>query len=139
MSDSKSKRLADTRRSLPKPALDALLSETAGDPLRRAMWLDAVNRQWRALLPVNLRGHLRIGNMASGRLSVLASAPVWAGRARLVSDELLQAARSIGLNVEHLQVRVAIAAAAPVQAHESPPTPATRKAIKDVMALLDKT
>lgn len=33
--------------SVPQPAIEAALGEKAGDPLRRALWLDALDRQLR--------------------------------------------------------------------------------------------
>ncbi|RMH94193.1 DUF721 domain-containing protein [Lysobacter pythonis] len=138
MSDPESGRPAQARKGQPKPALDAVLGEAAGDPLRRAMWLDALDRQWRSLVPINLRGHVRLGNVAGGRMSLLAESPLWASRARLAADELLLAARSIGLEAKHLQVRVAHNASPPVPALEKRPTTASRTAVGEVLALLRK-
>ena len=112
------------------------MNDAAGDPLRRAMWLDAVGRQLQAAWPANLRGHLRLGNVAEGRLSVLAASPIGANRARLASEEILEAARSVGLEARSLRVRVAIPAPAPVHVPEKPPSRAARAAVEEALALL---
>ena len=80
-----------------QPALDAVLRDPAGDTLRRAMWLEAVDRELRSKLPVALAPHVRVANVAQGRLSLRTDAAAWANRARLQSDDILQAARSIGI------------------------------------------
>src|SRR5690606_40109503 len=51
MSDSRS------RSPDPRPALDALMAEPAGDPLRRALWLDALDRRLRPCLPPSIAAH----------------------------------------------------------------------------------
>ena len=105
------------RPSSPVAALDALLAEPAGDPIRRAMWLDELDRRLRPLLPSPLAAHARLANYERGRLVFVVDAPVWRAKLRLLAPELLDAARSIGLAaVEFVQVRSAATTAPPIPA-----------------------
>lgn len=120
-----------------QPALDAVLREPAGDILRRAMWLEAVDRQLRSVLPVSLASHVRLANLAQGRLTLCVDNAIWHSRARLHGDAILQAARSIGLEVASIQLRVAnnppLAAPPPA----APASERSRAAVADALALLD--
>lgn len=97
------------RPAAPQAAVEALLEGEADDPghylLRRALWLDALDRQIRPLLPPALAAHVRLGNVDRGRLVVLVESPVWHARVRLAATEVLDAARSIGLEVHELAVK----------------------------------
>ena len=93
------------RASAPVAALDALLEGPGGDPLRRALWLDALDRQLRPHLPPALATHARLGNVHDGRLVYLVDAPAWHARLRLAGPGLLDAARSFGLEVSSLVVK----------------------------------
>lgn len=86
-------------------ALDALLSGTAADPVRRALGLDALDRQLRPLLPPALAPHVRLANVADGRLVMLVDSPVWHARLRLAAPELLDVARSVGLEVREIAIK----------------------------------
>ena len=88
-------------------ALDALLSGTARDPVRHALGLDALDRQLRPLLPAQLAAHARLANLADGRLVFLVDSPLWHARLRLAASELLDAARSLGLEVRDVVIRTA--------------------------------
>jgi hypothetical protein len=88
-------------------ALDALLSGTAGDPVRHALGLDALDRQLRPLLPPALAPHVRLANVVDGRLVFLVDSPLWHARLRLAASELLDAARSIGLQVREVAIKAA--------------------------------
>lgn len=103
MSGSRS-RSAGTART-PQAALDALLAGSAGDPLRRALWLDALDRRLRPLLPDAMAAHARLGNVDGGRLVYLVDSPIWHARLRLAGPEILDAARSIGLEVNEFVVK----------------------------------
>jgi len=96
MSDFSSK-LPPRRPSSPRAALDALLADPAGDPIRRALWLDELDLRLRPYLPSALGAHARLANYENGRLVYLVDAPVWRAKLRLLAPELLGAARSIGL------------------------------------------
>ena len=119
-----------------QPALDAVLREPAGDTLRRAMWLEAVDRELRSKLPVALAPHIRVANVAQGRLSLRTSAAAWANRARLQSDDILQAARSIGLTVTRVEIRLAPVSTPPRITPEKPASPASRAAVEEAIKLL---
>ena len=91
--------------STPRAALDALLAEPAGGPVRRAIWLDELDQRFRPLLPPSLAAHARLANYERGRLVFVVDAPVWRARLRLAAPELLDAARSIGLDAAELIVK----------------------------------
>ena len=93
------------RSATMQTALDALLSGTAADPVRHALGLDALDRQLRPLLPPALAPHVRLANVADGRLVMLVDSPVWHARLRLAAPDLLDAARSIGLEVREIAIK----------------------------------
>lgn len=106
MSGSKSR---NDRLSAPQAALDALLAGPSGDPLRRALWLDAMDLRLRACLPAELAAHARLANIdRSGKLVFVVDAPVWRAKLRLAAAEVLDAARSIGLGATDLIVKTTI-------------------------------
>lgn len=120
MSDFKSKP-PSRRPSSPQPALDALLAEPAGDPIRRALWLDGLDRRLRPCLPPSLAAHARLANFNNGKLVFLVDAPVWQAKLRLAAPEVLVVARSLGLAATELVIKTSIPVTSPMQA--------TRKAI----------
>jgi hypothetical protein len=85
--------------------MEALLADTAFDPLRRALWLDALDQRLRPSLPPALAPHARLANFVGGRLVYVVDAPVWRAKLRLVAPDLLDAARSLGLDVAELIVK----------------------------------
>ncbi len=138
MSDSKF-RPPPRRPSSPQAALDALLAEPAGDPIRRAFWLDELDRQFRPYLPSSLAAHARLANFEKGRLVFVVDAPVWRARLRLAAPELLDVARSIGLDAVELVVKTALAPVpAPVQAirKTTPISPLAQQALQAALASL---
>jgi len=94
------------RNAGPQAPVEALLSDAAFDPLRRALWLDALDQRLRPSLPPSLANHARLANLDGGRLVYVVDAPVWRAKLRLVAPELLDAARSLGLGVTDLVVKV---------------------------------
>jgi len=92
------------------------LSGTSADPIRRALWLDALDQRLRPCLPPSLAAHARLANvtgaqattgagmagvkLAGLKLVFLVDSPVWHARLRLATPELLDAARSIGLTFQ---------------------------------------
>ena len=88
-----------------RAALDALLAGAAGDPVRRALWLDALDQRLRPLLPPPLAAHARLANVDGNRLVFLVDSPAWHARLRMATTALLDAARSVGLEVTTLAVR----------------------------------
>lgn len=98
----------------PKRALDALLQGAAGDPVRRALWLDALDQRLRVCLPPSLAAHARLANVSGSKLVFLVDAPVWHAKLRMAGPQLLDAARSLGLDATSVAIRVGAPAANPV-------------------------
>ena len=106
----------------PPGALQALLSEAAGDTLRRAQWLDSVDQLLRPHLPPGLAAHARLANVRGDKLVFVVDAPVWHAKLRLATQVLVDAARSVGLDVAGLSVRTTTQPLRPL-----PPTARTAK------------
>lgn len=122
-------------------ALESLLSDPgkAGDPLRRALWLDGLDRQLHCHLPPALAAHARLGNVDGCRLVYLVDSPVWHSRLRLAGPELLDAAGSIGLDVTELVVRTtrpAPRASHPAAATARQLSPRAGQALREAIELL---
>ncbi len=123
----------------PRAALDALLAGSAGDPMRRALWLDALDHQLRPCLPPSLAAHARLANVRGDKLVYVVDAPVWHAKLRLASPELLDAARSIGLNVTVLNVKTTLQPLRPISPaarSASPMSAATQSGLAAALALL---
>ncbi|MFK3647027.1 DciA family protein [Lysobacter enzymogenes] len=131
MSDSKPKRPPSRRPSAPRIALDALMEDTAGNPIKRALWLEDLDLRLRPYLPPSLAAHARLANFERGRLVYVVDAPVWRAKLRLAAPEMLDAARSVGLKAAELVVKTTIPqpAAAPVR-QAKPLSAATQKALQ---------
>ena len=128
--------------ALPRDALAALLAGSGGDPIRRALWLDTLDQRLRPLLPPALAAHARLANVDGARLVFLVDAPVWHARLRLASRDLLDAARSLGLDVGEVVVKVTTGPLRPEHPGQtpSPPSnisPAAREALQSALAALD--
>lgn len=93
------------------------MTDAATDPVRRALWLDALEQQLRPCLPPALSSHCRLGNVAGGKLVFIVDSPVWHARLRLAAPELLELARSLGLKATEV---VAKTTTAPLRPAESP-------------------
>jgi hypothetical protein len=91
----------------PRVALEALFTGSAADPIRRALWLDALDQRLRPHLPPSLAAHARLANVNGVQLVFLVDSPVWSARLRLATPELLDAARSVGLDVTQVVIRTA--------------------------------
>lgn len=133
MSDAKSRA---NRPSVPQAALDALLAEPAGDPLRRALWLDALDRRLRPCLPSSLAAHVRVANFSNGKLVFLVDSPIWRTKVRLAAPELLVAARSIGLDAAEVVVKATTAPLAPPMRLERTAIPMSAAASAALQAAL---
>ena len=133
MSDAKSRA---NRPSVPRAALDALLAEPAGDPLRRALWLDALDRRLRPCLPSSLAAHLRLANFTHGKLVFVVDSPIWRTKVRLAAPELLVAARSIGLDAAEVVVKATTAPLAPPMRVERSAIPMSTAASAALQAAL---
>ena len=119
----------------PRAALDALLAGAGADPVRRALWLDALDQRLRPLLPPALAPHARLANVDGSRLVFLVDAPVWHARLRLASAQLVDAARSLGLEVGEVAVKVTTAPLRPDVPAQSAPLPMPAAA-RDALAAL---
>ncbi|MFL6591977.1 MAG: DUF721 domain-containing protein [Luteimonas sp.] len=139
----------------PKAALEALLSGTSADPIRRALWLDALDQRLRPCLPPSLAAHARLANvvgtksatgaglagvkLAGLKLVFLVDSPVWHARLRLATPELLDAARSIGLDATEVVVRTCSQVPEPGRAAPLAPKPmsaAAREALDAALSSL---
>ena len=128
-----------SRPGAPQAALDALLAQPAGDPIRRALWLDGLDHQLRPLLPPSLAAHARLANYERGRLVFVVDAPVWRAKLRLLAPELLDAARSIGLAPAEFVVKTTLVPnTPPLQAPRKTVTmsPAAKEALQAALASL---
>ncbi|MEN5117797.1 DciA family protein [Luteimonas sp. TWI662] len=140
MSDFRS-RSKPSRIGAPTAALDAALDGTSADPIRRAMWLDALDRRLVPLLPPALAPHARLANVDRRRLVFLVDSPIWHARLRLSADTLLDAARSIGLDVDDIVVRTSTQPLRPAPpeargALANPPSAVARDTLRSVLASL---
>ncbi|MDQ2701593.1 MAG: DUF721 domain-containing protein [Pseudomonadota bacterium] len=127
--------------SHPRKALDALFAGSSADPLRRALWLDALEQRLRPHLPPPLAAHARFANVDGGKLIFLVDSPVWRARMRLASAELLDAARVVGLQCDEVVVKTAISPLWPEPPAPRRPIPlsaATREALAAALASLEE-
>lgn len=132
MSDSKSK---PRRAGIAQPALQAALTDAATDPVRRAMWLDALEQQLRPCLPPALAPHCRLANVAGKRLVFIVDSPVWNARLRLAAPELINVAQSIGLAVTEVTAKTSFAPL--VEPAQNPVVPVSEASRKGLQAALD--
>jgi hypothetical protein len=132
MSDSKSK---PRRTGTAQPALQAALTDAATDPVRRAMWLDALEQQLRPCLPPALAPHCRLANVAGKRLVFIVDSPVWNARLRLAAPELINVAQSIGLAVTEVTAKTSLAP--PMKPAQDPVVPVSEASRKGLQAALD--
>ncbi|MEC4338083.1 DUF721 domain-containing protein [Stenotrophomonas pavanii] len=127
--------------SVPKPALDAVMADKSGNPLRRALWLDALDRQLRPQLPPPLRSRCRLANVDGEHLVFLVESPVWHAKLRLAEAQLLDAARSIGLKATRVTIKTASTTPSrspAIDNRNGPPavSAATHKGLRDALACL---
>ena len=127
--------------SAPKPALDAVMADKTGNPLRRALWLEALDRQLRPHLPPMLASRCRLANVNGEHLVFLVQSPVWHAKVRLAEAQLIDAARSIGLKVTKVTVKTASSTPPRSPAHDNGSGPhavsaATHKGLRDALACL---
>jgi len=130
--------------SAPKPALDAVMADKSGNPLRRALWLDSLDRQLRPHLPPTLRTRCRLANVNDEHLVFLVESPVWHARVRLAETQLIDAARSIGLKATKVTIKTASPAPPRSPALDDRNGPhavsaATHKGLRDALACLQDT
>jgi len=136
MSDSKSK---PRRAGIAQPVLQAALTDAATDPVRRAMWLDALEQQLRPCLPPALAPHCRLANVAGKRLVFIVDSPVWHARLRLAAPELINVAQSIGLAVTEVTAKTSLAPLVkPAQDPVVPVSEASRRGLQAALDLLSE-
>ncbi len=111
-----------------------------GNPLRRALWLDALDRQLRPHLPASLAGHCRLANVKDEQLVFLVDSPVWHAKLRLAEQQLLVAARSVGLKVTRVTPKTtttSLHSPMPKNPEQSKPvSAATHKGLREALASL---
>jgi hypothetical protein len=123
----------------PRDALEALFAGAGADPLRRALWLEALEQRLRPHLPPALAPHARLANVDGGKLVFLVDSPVWRARLRLASAELLDAARSIGLQCGEVVVKSTTGSPGtdpPAPRPPRPMSPAAKAALDAALASL---
>jgi hypothetical protein len=116
-----------------------LLGGAAGDPIRRAMQLDALDHLLRPHLPPSLAAHARLANVAGGRLVFLVDSPVWHAKLRLAAPELLLAARSVGLDASDVVIRTttrSLYPSAPASTAVKPISAAASEGLRAALACL---
>src|SRR3546814_9178668 len=103
------------------------------------MWLDELDRRLSPLLPPSLAAHARLANVDGDRLVYLVDSPVWHARLRLASNELIDAVRSLGLDVTRFVVRTTRqmpVAQAQREPASVPVSDTVRNAARDALAYL---
>ena len=126
----------------PQAALEAQRTGSAGDTLRRAQWLDAVDQLLRPYLPSGVAAHARLANVRDGRLVFVVDSPTWHAKVRLAAPTLIDAARSVGLEVTGLSVKATASPLRPRSVDAGPRTPisaAARQELATALALLQPT
>jgi len=132
---------SNTRKAAaPRAAAEAALAGETGAPLRRALWLDALDQQLRPLLPPGLAPHCRLANVSGGQLVFVTDSPVWRARLRLAEADLLDAARSVGLAPTAIVIKTtSVPLHSPTtHAAQQPVSAAALKGIRDALASLQE-
>ena len=109
------------------------MSESATDPVRRALRLDALEQQLRPCLPPALAPHCRLANVSNGKLVFLVDSPVWRAKLRLAAPEILNLAQSLGLAVTEVTAKVSTLPAQPIPSATPKVLPATAAASRDAL------
>lgn len=116
------------------------MSDAATDPVRHALWLDAMEQLLRPCLPPALAPHCKLGNVTGGKLVFIVDSPVWHAKLRLAAPGLIDLARSVGFAATEV---VAKTTTAPFQRPPAaglavkPMSEASRNALKAALASLD--
>lgn len=104
--------------------------------MRRALWLDAVDQLLRPHLPPGSAAHARLANVRGDKLVFVVDAPVWHARLRLAAPALIDAARSIGLEVNDMGVRTTTAPLRPLPPATARRTPMSATGQSELAAAL---
>lgn len=127
-------------RKPPRNVVDVAMQSSLAEPIRRAAWLGKVGLQLATALPRELVAHARFANIEGRTLVYLVDGPVWANRLRLSAEPIIASARSVGLDVAELKVRVArnpFPVPPSANSRAQPPLPATeRTALRTIRHLL---
>ncbi len=116
------------------------MSDAATDPVRHALWLDAMEQLLRPCLPPALAPHCKLGNVTGGKLVFIVDSPVWHAKLRLAAPELIDLARSVGFAATEVVAKTTTAAFQRPPAAGlavKPMSEATRSALKAALASLD--
>lgn len=139
MPDSRSIPAKGTSPTGPRAALDALRTGANGDTLRRAQWLAAVDQLLRSHLPAGAAAHAHLANVRGSKLVFVVDAPVWHAKLRLAAPELIAAARSIGLEVNDVGVKLTpqrLQPHPPAATRHAPISAAGRRGLEAALAML---
>ena len=90
----------------------------------------------RPCLPPALAAHARLANLDGGRLVFIVDSPVWRAKLRLAAPEVLDAARSLGLGVTELVVKVTTSPAHPPERADTKVKPMSAAASDALQAAL---
>jgi len=103
------------------------------------LWLDSVDQLLRPCLPPALAAHARLANVRGDRLVFVVDAPVWHAKLRLAIPALVDAARSLGLDVAGVSVKTTLQTLRPLPPAAPPARPmsaATQSGLEAALALL---
>ena len=87
-------------------------------------------------LPPELAAHARLANIRDGKLVFVVDASVWHAKLRLAAPALVDAARSVGLDVTDVAVRTTREPLRPRPRPEKPRTPMSAAAQSELEAAL---
>lgn len=87
-------------------ALGALESSGLAALIQRAHSLETLDRDLRRCLPEAVANNCRLANWESGKLVFHVANPVWKGKLRLHSQEILAHANALGLHALEIRIKV---------------------------------
>ena len=87
-------------------------------------------------LPPMVAAHARLANVRGGKLVFVVDAPVWHARLRLATPVLVDAARSVGLDVTDVAVRTTSEPLRPLPRSAKPRAPMSAAAQSELEAAL---
>lgn len=122
----------------PLRPLDQLLTnpEGLGDVLARAQQLARLEPRIKAALPPALAPHCALANVRGDTLVLSVRATVFAARIRLLTPQILEAARALGLALSQVKIRVGYVPSPPPP--PAPPRPLSETARHHLQELADK-
>lgn len=90
----------------------------------------------RPYLPPGLAAHARLANVRKDRLVFVVDSPIWHAKLRLAAPMLIDAARSVGLEVNDLGVKTTAAPLRPLPPDAGSRTPKSTTAHPELVAAL---